>query len=41
MVYDITDPFAPNYLTYQNDRDFGMSNTDIAAGLGLGLGRRG
>jgi len=41
MVYDITDPFAPNYLTYQNDRDFGMSNADIQAGLGLALGPEG
>lgn len=41
MVFDITDPFAPDFLTYQNDRDFGMSNSDLQAGLGLGLGPEG
>ncbi len=41
MVYDITDPFAPSFRTYQNDRDFGLSNADLAAGLGLALGPEG
>lgn len=41
MVYDITDPFAPNFLAYQNDRDFSQSNADISAGLGLALAPEG
>jgi hypothetical protein len=41
MVYDITDPLAPNFLAYQNDRDFSQSNADISAGLGLALAPEG
>jgi 2',3'-cyclic-nucleotide 2'-phosphodiesterase / 3'-nucleotidase / 5'-nucleotidase len=41
MVYDITDPFAPEFLLYQNDRDFSLSDEDLEAGLGLALGPEG
>lgn len=34
MVYDITDPTAPNFLLYQNDRDYSLPDTDPANPMG-------
>lgn len=41
MVYDITNPNAPVFLTYQNDRDFTKTDAELAAGQGSGLGPEG
>ncbi|HML96207.1 MAG TPA: choice-of-anchor I family protein [Thermodesulfobacteriota bacterium] len=32
MVYDVTDPFAPFFVSYVNNRDFSVDTTDPAAG---------
>lgn len=32
MVYDVTSPFAPFFVTYVNNRDFSVDATDPAAG---------
>lgn len=32
MVYDVTDPFAPFFVNYVNNRDFSVDATDPAAG---------
>ena len=41
MLYDITDPSAPVYLDYINNRDFNASQADLEAGLGGDLGPEG
>ena len=34
MVYDITDPNAPDFLLYQNDRDYSLPDNDLANPMG-------
>lgn len=34
MVYDITDPNAPDFLLYQNDRDYSLPDNDPANPMG-------
>jgi hypothetical protein len=32
MIYDITDPYAPSFVQYLNNRDFGAEPGTAAAG---------
>ncbi len=38
VVFDISDPKEPEFITYQNNRIFSASNADLAMGMGGDLG---
>lgn len=41
MVYDVTQPYAPFFVQYINDRDFSASEADLLAGRAGALGPEG
>lgn len=38
VVYDVSDPTAPEFVLYENNRDFSVSNDDLELGLAGDLG---
>lgn len=41
MVYDVTEPVAPEFVQYINNRDFSVSEVDLQAGMAGDLGPEG